>query len=49
MWPNPQFHADLVTFTEEVLNGKHDFLCIVLSKNTPEDNVIDDILGVYLI
>ena len=22
MWPNPQFPADLVTFTEEVLNGK---------------------------
>ena len=22
MWPNPQFSADLVTFTEEILNGK---------------------------
>ena len=22
MWPNPQFPADLVTFTEEILNGK---------------------------
>ena len=21
MWPNPQFHSDLVTFTEEILNG----------------------------
>ena len=49
MWPNPEFHADLVTFTEEILNGKHDFLCSVLSKNAPEDNVIDDILDVYLI
>ena len=28
MWPNPQFPADLVTFTEEILNGKH-FLCSV--------------------
>ena len=22
MWPNPQFPADLVAFTEEILNGK---------------------------
>ena len=22
MWPNPQFPADLVTFTEDILNGK---------------------------
>ena len=27
MWPNPQFAADFVTFTEEILNGKHNFLC----------------------
>ena len=27
MWPNPQFPADLVTFTEEILNGKFHFLC----------------------
>ena len=27
MWPNPQFPADLVTFTEEILNGKRHFLC----------------------
>ena len=27
MWPNPQFPADLVTFTEEILNGKIHFLC----------------------
>ena len=26
MWPDPQFPADLVTFTEEMLNGKHHFL-----------------------
>ena len=25
MWPNPQIPADLVTFTEEILNGKLDF------------------------
>ena len=29
MWPNPQFPADLVTFTEEILNGKLHFLCSV--------------------
>ena len=27
MWPNPQFTADLVTFTEEIFNQKLHFLC----------------------
>ena len=27
MWPNPQETADLVTFTEEILNRKLHFLC----------------------
>ena len=27
MWPNPQFSRDLVTFAEEILNGKLHFLC----------------------
>ena len=27
MWPNPQFSADLVKFTEKILNGKLQFLC----------------------
>ena len=27
MWPNPQFPANLVTFTEEILNEKLHFLC----------------------
>ena len=27
MWPNLQETADLVTFTEEILNGKLHFLC----------------------
>ena len=31
MWPNPQFSADLVTFPEEILNEKLDFLCAVIS------------------
>ena len=25
MWPNPQFPANLITFTEEILNGKTSF------------------------
>ena len=27
MWPNPQKTVDLVTFTEEILNGRLHFLC----------------------
>ena len=27
MWSNPQFSAELVTFTEEILNEKFRFLC----------------------
>ena len=27
MWPNPQEIVNLVTFTEEILNGKLNFLC----------------------
>ena len=27
MWPNPQVNVDLLTFTEEILNGKLHFLC----------------------
>ena len=30
MWPNPQFSADLLTFAEEILNGKFRFLCVQL-------------------
>ena len=31
MWPNPQFPADLVTYTEEILNEKLHFLSSVWS------------------
>ena len=31
MWPNPQAITDLVTFTEEILNGKLHVLCSVYS------------------
>ena len=30
MWPNPHVPADLITFTEEILNGKLHFLCSVV-------------------
>ena len=33
MRPNPQFPADLVTFTEEILNGKLHFFCEVRKMN----------------
>ena len=33
MWPNPQEIADLVTFTEEILNGKLHFLCSESQRN----------------
>ena len=32
MWPNPQETADLVTFTNEILNGKFHFLCSGISE-----------------
>ena len=32
MWPNPEETADLVTFTEEIPNGKLHFLCSALSR-----------------
>ena len=32
-WPNTQFPADLVTLTEEILNGKLHFLCSVSSSS----------------
>ena len=30
MWPNPQEPADLVTFTEEIFNGKLNFCAVVI-------------------
>ena len=42
MWPNPQETADLVTFTEEILNRKLHFLCIMYTvqmvENTDQKN-----------
>ena len=39
MWPNPQETASLVTFTEEILNGKLHFSCSVLLKLSSGSNI----------
>ena len=33
MWPNPQETADLVTYAEEILNGKFQFFCGALLRS----------------
>ena len=30
MWPDPQKTAELITFTEEILNGKLNFCAVIL-------------------
>ena len=55
MWPNQQFPADLVTFTEEILTGKLHFLCSVsceISKHNitiPRLKLISTIMGANLV
>ena len=41
MWPNPQETTDLVTFTEEILNGKL-FLCSVIYGSNINENCFSD-------
>ena len=36
MWPNLRLPADLVTFTEEILNGKLQFLCSIIGRESSE-------------
>ena len=43
MSPNPQFPADLVTFTEEILNGKLYFLCSVICVSTYDLTMVLDL------
>ena len=40
MWPNPQNNADLVTFTEKILNGKLHFLCSAVEQFQSGDSDI---------
>ena len=42
MQPNPQETADLVTFTEEILNGKLHFLCSVREMFLMEMEAMED-------
>ena len=43
MWPNPQFPADLITFTEEILNGKLYFSCSERDKKIKVETTIKHI------
>ena len=45
MWPNPQFPADLVTFTEEILNGKLPFF--VQWRGNTDQKKADTFYAVY--
>ena len=38
MWPNTHFPADLVILTEEILNGKLNFLCSVRANKEDHKN-----------
>ena len=42
MWANLQEYADLVTFTEEILNGKLHFLCSVCVSSKCYPNVLNN-------
>ena len=42
MRPNPKFPADLVTFTEEIRNGKLYFLCCVRENNSRAKLVVGE-------
>ena len=48
MWPNPQKTADLVTFTEDILNGKLHFLCSVIDLVTFTDEMLIEFQFVYI-
>ena len=39
MWPNPHVPGDLVTFTEEILNGKLGFLCSGMKSKAMYNNI----------
>ena len=50
MWPKPQFTADLVTFTEETLNGNFIFcvVCVmVFTMNKLENIKVSDIMTLH--
>ena len=46
MWPNPQFPANLVTFTEQIVNGKLYFLCSERSITEGFENTNGEEIGI---
>ena len=46
MWPNPQENADLVTFTEKLLNRKLHFLCSDWSRDMLNFDLGEKDLGI---
>ena len=51
MCPNPQEFTDLVTFTEEILNGKLHFLCSVkyLFHSSLQSGIFPDLLKITIV
>ena len=47
MWPNPQFPADLVTFTEETLDGKLHFFAVYNANRWTLMSELDDAEGSF--
>ena len=41
MWPDPQETADLVTFPEEIVNGKPHFFCSVTVSIFEYNSIVD--------
>ena len=39
MWPNPQFPGELVTLTEQNLNGKLHFCVVSAGDSVPENHI----------
>ena len=48
MWPNPQFPADLVTFTEEILNARHSHTLIDIFWKVIDQDIISGNLFVII-
>ena len=46
MWPNPQETADLVTFTEEIRNGKPLFCAVTVLFKPLDSNNQDNLLKI---
>ena len=42
MWVNPQFYADMFTFTKEILNGKVRIFCALICANKLTENYCEE-------